>query len=186
LHFINRENIKIMQKHNGMRPQDIVVLLKILTFSDENWTLADISEALKISIAEISGSLERSRVAGFLNQTKRKVNRLALREFLIHGLKYVFPAQIGATVRGIATAHSASPVKEQITEGKDIYVWAYSRGTRRGNSIVPLYKTIPKIVGSQHELYEYLVITDTLRIGRVREVEIATVELDKRLNDYDK
>ena len=185
MHFINRENIKIMQKHNGMRPQDILVLLKILTFSDENWTLSDISESIGISTAEVSGSLERSRVAGFLNQAKRKVNRLALREFLIHGLKYVFPAQIGATVRGIATAHSASPIKEQITEGKDIFVWAYSRGTRRGNSIIPLYKTIPKIIDGQRELYEYLVITDTFRIGRVREIEIATNELDKKLNSYD-
>jgi len=173
-----------MQKHNGMRPQDIVILLKILTFSDDNWTLTDISEALDISIAEISGSLERSRIAGFINQSKRKINRLALREFLVHGLKYVFPAQVGATVRGIATAHSASPIKEQIVEGKDIYVWAYSRGTRRGNSIVPLYKTVPKIVGNQPELYEYLVIADTLRVGRVREIDIATKELDERLDAY--
>lgn len=181
---MNRENFMIMQKHNGIRPQDIVILLKILTFKDEGWTLADISEALDISIAEISGSLERSRIAGFLNQNKRRINRLALREFLIHGLKYVFPVQIGATVRGIATAHSASPIKEYISEGKDIFVWPYSKGTKRGNSISPLYKTIPKIIANQPELYEYLVITDTLRSGRVREKEIAMKELDERLNTY--
>lgn len=169
-----------MPKHNGMRPQDIVVLLKALTFSDENWTLTDIAETLDISVSEVSGSLERNRIAGFLSQNKRKINKLALREFLVHGIKYVFPAQIGAPARGIATAHSASPIKEQISEGKEIYVWPYSRGTRRGNAISPLYKTVPKIVGSQPELYEYLVIVDTLRIGRVREVEIATKELDKR------
>lgn len=171
-----------MQKHNGMRPQDIVVLLKILTLSKENWTLLNIAEALSISVSEVSGSLERNRIAGFLSQNKRKINKLALREFLIHGIRYVFPAQIGASARGIATAHSASPIKEQISEGKEIYVWPYSKGTRRGNAILPLYKTIPKIVGSQHELYEYLVIVDTLRVGRVREIEIATKELDKRLD----
>ncbi|MDR2914011.1 MAG: hypothetical protein LBV74_04115 [Tannerella sp.] len=173
-----------MQKNNGMRPQDIVILLKILTFSDDNWTSVDISRALEISTAEISGSLERSRIAGLLSQNKREVNTLALREFLIHGLKYVFPAEIGAPVRGIATAHSASPIKEQISEGKDNYVWSYSRGTRRGNSILPLYRTVPKVAGNQKELYEYLVITDTLRVGRVREIEIAINELDKKLNSH--
>ena len=184
MHFINRENLRVMQKNNGMRPQDIVILLKILTLSNDDWTLSDISEALDISIGEVSGSLERSRIAELVNQSKRKINKLALKEFLIYGLKYVFPAQIGATVRGIATAHSASPVKEQISEGKDIYVWSYSRGTRRGNSILPLYKTVPKIVGTQPELYEYLVIVDTLRTGKVREIEIAVNELDKRLESY--
>jgi len=38
------------------------------------------------------------------------------------------------------------------------------------------------IVTSQPKLYEYLVIVDTLRIGRVREVEAAILKLDKRLN----
>jgi len=173
-----------MQKHNGMRPQDIIILIKILTFQDDSWTLVDISQALDISTAEVSGALERSRIAGLLNQSKRKVNKLALREFLISGLKYVFPAQIGPAVRGIATSHSASPIKEHISEGKEIYVWSYSRGTRRGSSVLPLYKTVPKIVGSQPDLYEYLVIIDTLRIGRVREIEVAISELDKKLNVY--
>ena len=113
-----------MQKHNGMRPQDIIILIKILTFQDDSWTLVDISQALDISTAEVSGALERSRIAGLLNQSKRKVNKLALREFLISGLKYVFPAQIGPAVRGIATSHSASPIKEHISEGKEIYATA--------------------------------------------------------------
>ncbi len=173
-----------MQKHNGMRPQDIVILLKILTYKNDNWTLADVSQSLGISASEVSESMERNRIAGLVTQNKREVNKLSLREFLISGLKYVFPAEIGAPVRGIATAHSASPIKEQISEGKDNYVWSYSRGTRRGNSILPLYKTVPKVVENQKELYEYLVIADTLRIGRVREIEIAVNELDKKLNSH--
>lgn len=31
-----------MEKHNGLRPQDVVILLKILTFLNNDWTLADI------------------------------------------------------------------------------------------------------------------------------------------------
>jgi len=171
-----------MEKHNGLRPQDVVILLKILTFSTDKWIMSDIAEALKISLSEVSGALERCRISGLISQNKRKVNKLSFREFLIYGLKYVYPAQIGAPVRGLATAHSASPINAHITEGSDILVWANSKGTRRGNSVSPLYVTVPQIVTSQPELYEYLVIVDTLRIGRVREVEAAILELDKRLN----
>lgn len=171
-----------MEKHNGLRPQDVVILLKILTFSNNDWTLADIANPLKISISEVSGALERCRISGLVNQSKKKVNKLSFREFLIYGLKYVYPALIGAPVRGFATAHSALPVSAHITEGNEILVWANSKGTRRGNAVSPLYPTVPKIVESQPELYEYLTIVDTLRIGRAREIEAAIMELDKRLN----
>ena len=89
------------------------------------------------------------------------------------------------SARGISTAHSASPVKEYISEGKDHYVWSYYKGTKRGNTIAPLYAIIPKVVENQPELYELLTIIDTLRVGKKREIEIAIIELDKRLNQHE-
>lgn len=166
-----------------MKPQDILVLLKIITYSGSDWTQAQIAEELMISPAEVSGVLDRCVVSGLINSSKDRINTQALREFLIHGLKYVFPPKVGMKVRGIATAHSASPIKEHIAEGSDIYVWKYSKGTRRGMSVEPLYKTVPAIAEKSPELYELLAVVDTLRIGRVREVEVAIVELDKRLNN---
>ena len=38
---------------------------------------------------------------------------------------------------------------------------------------------------SEYELYEFLTIVDTLRIGKKREIEIAIIELDKKLSNYD-
>jgi len=87
-------------------------------------------------------------------------------------------------VRGIATAHSVPPVNQYIAEGVENYVWKYYKGTRRGNAIVPLYDNIPKIVEHQPELYEFLTIVDTLRIGRKREIDISINELDKRFEKY--
>ena len=172
-----------MNKHNGMRPQDIVILLKMITMSDQKWLITEMADALKISIGEISKAMERNAIAGLVNPAKDKVNNLALREFLIYGIKYVFPPQLGYSARGIATAHSAPPVKEHIAEGNEHYVWAYYKGTKRGNTIVPLYDKIPKIIDNQPNLYELLTIIDTLRIGKKREIEIAIKELDKRLNN---
>ena len=173
-----------MKKHNGMRPQDIVILLKITTMRDDNWTFSQIADSLQISESEVSCAMERNKLAGLVSPDKTKVNKLALRDFLIYGIKYVFPPQAGHSDRGIATAHSAPPVNRHITETDENYVWKYYKGTKRGNSIVPLYDKIPKIVENQPELYELLAIVDTLRIGKKREVEIAINELDKRLNRY--
>lgn len=173
-----------MRKHNGMRPHDVIILLKMITLKERKWTFVEIASALQISKSEVSFAMERNAVAGLVNADKTRVNKLALRDFLIYGLKYVFPPQIGGSARGIATAYSAPPINQYITEGKEYFVWKYYKGTKRGNSIVPLYDKIPTIVENQPELYEFLTIVDTLRVGKAREMEIAVRELDKKLNDY--
>jgi hypothetical protein len=169
-------------KNNGMRPHDIVILLKIIACGGKVLGYQELANSLLISVGEISKSMERNRIAGLVNPEKTQVNRLALRDFLIYGLKYVFPPQIGASTRGIPTAHSASPVKEKIAESTENFVWKYYKGTRRGNAILPLYAKIPQFIENDRELYELLAIVDTLRIGKSREKEIAIEELDKKLN----
>jgi hypothetical protein len=170
-----------MRKHNGMRPQDMVILLKILTYGDRPWSFSEIALSLQISTAEITMAMERNRVAGLVNQMKNSVNKLALREFLIYGLKYVFPPQVGYSTRGIATAHSAPPVCDRIAKGNETYVWQYYKGTKRGSAIVPLYDKIPRFIEQEPALYEYLALVDVFRVGTGREVAIAVEELDKRL-----
>lgn len=171
-----------MKKHNGMRPQDIVILLKILSMGDREWNNADIANALNISASEVTEALNRCKIARMIDNTKRKVYTNALKEFLIYGLKYVFPVEPGSIVRGVPTAHSAKPISEYISGGNENYVWPDSKGKFRGYAIEPLYRTIPGIVANESSLYELLVIADTFRVGRVREIQIALNELDKRLN----
>jgi len=170
-----------MKKHNGMRPQDIVVLLKIIALKHDDWKNSDLAYSLQISASEITEVLNRCRIGGLVNSKKRKVHINSFKEFLIYGLKYVFPVEPGAVVRGIPTAHSAYPINEQIASGNDIYVWPYAKGNQRGQAIEPLYKTLPAVVKEDNLFYELLVITDTIRIGRAREIKIAIEELEKRL-----
>lgn len=68
-------------KHGGMKPQDIVVLLKMVALKKEMWTSARLAGELKISASEVSGALERCRIAKLVDNTKRKVNVLALEDF---------------------------------------------------------------------------------------------------------
>lgn len=171
-----------MKKHNGMRPQDIVVLLKIIALDHDNWKNADLAYSLQISPSEISEALNRCKIAGLVDTKKRQVHINSFKEFLIYGLKYVFPAEPGAIVRGIPTAHSAYPINEHIASGNDIYVWPYAHGTQRGQAIEPLYVSLPAVVQNDPILYELLVIADTIRIGRAREIQIAIEQLEKRLD----
>ena len=173
-----------MKKHNGMRPQDVVILLKKTTKDGKRLLNKDIAASLKISASEVSEALERCRIAKLIDRNKQKVNIIALEEFLVHGLKYVFPVQPESVVRGIPTAFSATPIKEQLSQGKEKYVWAYKNGTERGQRIEPLYKSVPEVINRDTELYELLVIVDALRIGKTREIEIAKVELKKYFQEY--
>lgn len=169
-----------MKKHNGMRPQDIVVLLKIVAINNDDWRNSDLAYSLNISASEVTEVLNRCKIAGLIDSKKRNIHRNSFLEFLIYGLRYVFPTQPGAMVKGIPTAHSASPIKEHISSGSDVYVWPSAKGTHRGQAIEPLFKSIPQIVQEDKLFHELLVIVDTIRVGKVRELNIAIEELKKR------
>ena len=81
-------------------------------------TNAQVAKDLGISASEVSEALERCRIAGLMDNAKQRVNILALKEFLIHGLKYVFPVQPQSKVRGVATAISALPMSDKIVSEK--------------------------------------------------------------------
>lgn len=173
-----------MRKHSGMRPHDIVVLLKIVTHKDRKWGQIDLAKSLYISQSEIAEALNRSRIAGLIDDSRRKVFKVSLAEFLIHGLKYVFPVRPGPVQRGIATAHSAEPLSNLISSEEDIFVWPYSQGNLRGQAIEPLYKNAPKAALEDAELYHLLALVDALRVGRAREYRIASEQI-KRILHYE-
>ena len=100
-------------------------------------------------------------------------------------MKYVFPQKPGALVRGIPTAHSASPLKE-LLHSDEIFVWSFATGDARGQAIEPLYKTVPEVSKHDEKLYELLALSDALRIGRIREQKLAMEELKKRIYGFKK
>jgi len=87
-----------------MRPQDILVLLKIISMKNPNWSNLDVANSLKLSQSEVSEALNRCKIARLIDGDKTKVHINSFKEFLVYGLKYLFPAEPGAIVRGIPTA----------------------------------------------------------------------------------
>lgn len=167
-----------------MKPQDLLVLLKKMTQDGKDLSYRGLAASLGMNPSSVSESLERSKNAQLVDRNKRRVNTLALQEFLIHGVQYVFPVQAGRVGRGVPAYVSASPIKEQLTSTSDSYVWHDVKGTARGQQIEPLYPTALQAALRDEELYQWLVIVDTLRMGRAREKAIAIAELNKRIQNY--
>ena len=169
-----------MRKHNGMRPQDVAILLKIIALDGQNWQLVGLSNALRISISEISESLNRSRIASLIDYNKKMINRQNLLEFLEHGVKYVFPQEPGAMVRGIPTAHS-HPFMKNTFISEINYVWPDMKGEVMGLLIEPFYPKQVEAVIEDQEYYKLLALVDVVRVGKVREIKHAINELRKNI-----
>jgi len=106
----------------------------------------------------------------------------AVEEFLIHGVKYAFPAKRGEVTRGVPTAYAAPPLRDQLVDSSDLPpVWPDAEGDVRGVTLEPLHKSVPNAARKSPVLHELLALVDALRDGRVRERQIAENELSVRL-----
>ncbi len=110
-----------------------------------------------------------------------KVNKKALLDFVEYGLKYVFPAKPSQLARGIPTAFSASPLKEALLSAGEIgHVWPDAEGKEMGQSVTPLFHSVPAAAQKDPLLYEYLALVDAVRLGNPREAKLAIKFLKER------
>lgn len=172
------------EKQHVMRPQDIVILLKKLTPKGRSMNGKEMAESLGISAAEISMAMERNRRAQLVDSSKNNVNVLALKEFIIYGIKYCFPAEQGKIVRGTPTASSADPIVQFLASNGNNFVWRDPLGAVRGQSITPLYPAVVEAVKKDSDLYALLAIVDAIRIGTIRERQIAIDCLERYLQNH--
>ena len=165
-----------MRKFKGLRPQDIVVLLKLAAHWPQNhWQGKELAQALELSTSEISDSLARCRFSRLLASDPQwlLVQVQALRELLVHGLPYVFAVQPGPLARGMVTGASAPPLVG--TFGSEpAYVWPSAEGEVWGTAIEPLYAGVPAAARRDPRLHELLALVDALRLGRPRECRVAS------------
>lgn len=169
-----------MKKHNGMRPIDIVILMKIIALKHKKrgWDNKSVAQSLYVSASETSESLNRSMIAGLLDESKRRIQRRNLSDFMLHGFKYVFPQKPGALQRGMPTAHSAPMFKAEFVSEQN-YVWPDPAGRALGFVIEPLYPKVPQACREDETLWELLAISEMLRVGSAREVLLAKRHLVK-------
>lgn len=167
-----------------LKPQDLVVLLKLLILGDRRRSFAELAAELSISASEVHGSVGRAMEARLAHVASDElhVTRAALKEFLLHGAKYAFPATFGAATRGMPTAYAAPPLCSQINQSDAEMppVWPCPDGDRRGITFYPLYPSVPQAARKDPVLYETLALFDALRGGAARERNLAAKLLEER------
>lgn len=167
-----------------LKPQDVVVVLKLLGFSEKRPPYSQIARELCLSVSEVHAAVKRAHAAHLLHgpELYDRPNGKALEEFLVHGVKYAFPAHHGAMTRGLPTSYAAEPLRRHIRAGDEpLPVWPDPSGPVRGLSFEPLYRNVPQAARQDSHLYELLALVDAIRDGRVRERKIAEKELVTRL-----
>ena len=171
-----------------LKPQDIMVAGKFLSYAGSRPAISIIANQLAMSPSEVHAAIKRLQNARLLHgpEMNNKPNISALEEFLLHGLKYAFPAEHGAVTRGMPTSYAAPPLKAEIHPTDELPpVWPWSEGKVRGIALQPLYKTAPIAAAQDVLLYEFLALLDAIRDGRARERKIAEKQLIanlKRIN----
>jgi hypothetical protein len=170
----------------SLKPQDVVVLVKLCLAQGQRFTYASLASELAMSASEIHGSLGRAkfaRLAVVSGEQGVQPIRSALREFLIYGVRYAFPATSGSITRGIPTGYAGPVLRNLLTQSDEPPpVWPLASGDVRGVSIHPLYPTVPAIAQRDLGFYELFSLVDAIRIGAARERELAANEISKRLN----
>jgi len=165
-----------------MKGQDIVVMLKLLALEGQNWTYQKLAQELGMSSSEVHTAVKRCEEAGLYNQHTRQPNRHALKEFMVHGLRYVFPAKPGPMVQGLPTSYAGPVLAGKIRfDNSELPVMPLLHGPARGPEIRPLHHSAPQAARSDLKLYEYLSLVDALRTGRARERKLAVEALDRMM-----
>jgi hypothetical protein len=158
----------------NLLPQDVLIMIKVAVSCPEGWTYSTIAYELGMSPSMVHGGVKRATQARLFDPNSRRPRSKALEEFLIHGVKYAFPPDIGSLTRGIPTAFASPALEGKLAyNSEEIYVWPYAGGNRRGISFSPLYKSVPEIATKDEKLYAALGLVDAIRLGRARESKLA-------------
>jgi hypothetical protein len=168
----------------GLKPQDLLIPLYLIN-NPESQSTGLLAKQVGLSVGETHNSLKRCVQAKLLRFDRKYIPfKRSLEEFMIYGMKYAFYAELGEITRGIPTAHAAPPLSEFFLDNGDLPpVWADANGTTRGYQLIPIYSSIPKIALTNPTMYEWFSLLDALRIGQVRERQMATEIIKDRLRN---
>lgn len=172
-----------------LKPQDLLVLLKVAAHPTQRWTYAALGESLGMSASETHASVKRAVASGLAVAPSRGEwypVRPNLLEFVLHGARYVWPATAGPVKRGVSTAFGAEPLASQLVAAPgEAPVWAHPEGKAKGPTISPLYRTAPQAALADPVLHRLLALLDALRTGRARERALAAKLMEAELMSSD-
>lgn len=173
-----------------LKPQDLLVLLKVAAHPPQRWTYAALGESLAMSASETHASVKRAVACGLAVAPSRgewSPVRPNLLEFVLHGARYIWPATAGPVKRGVPTAFGSEPLASQLVVAPgEAPVWAHPEGKAKGPTLSPLYRTAPQAALADPALHRLLALLDALRTGRARERALAAKLMETELMPSDR
>ena len=166
------------------------MLLKIIAQGDSKLSFTQLAVDLEMSTSEVHAAVKRAVKCGLMQvesnageRHRKTPNKTALLEFLVHGLKYVFPPARGGETRGMPTGLFAPNLESEIAGAGTIPVWPDPSGEVRGYEFQPLFRSVPAAAKRDVHLYDLLALLDAIRGGSARERNIAVKELTHRIEE---
>ena len=158
-----------------------VVRVQVLMKGDvEKPSYQYISKSAKISVSEAHASIKRLCESDLVN-SDRHLKKRNVEEFLIHGLRYMFPMKAsGELAYGMPTSYAAPVSANEFAVSGNIPVWRSAKGKTLGCSHEPIYPTVPDAAAEDPELYDRIAVLDMLRGGRLRERRFA----EQKIREY--
>jgi hypothetical protein len=167
-----------MPKQPTLRPSDLVVACQLAITPEAKFL--EIANSTGISSGECHNAVRRLRLARLVLSGERRPAGDVLHLFLVQGAPFAFPPVLGPQTIGITTGPSAD-VFRTVFDSAETFVWPDASGSRRGQSLVPLFPGAPSLSTQNEPLYQMLAIVDALRIGTTRVRELASELLAERL-----
>jgi len=176
-------NSELLSLSPMLKPQDILIACKLFTLGDAEWPMRRLAGSLSISLGEIHAAVERGRAAGVLGLPRGRLN-VARRKFfdlVSVAVPQVYYAVRGSVEIGVPAAMHAEPLKGVFPrDGRPVpLVWPCERGTVRGESLLPLYLTVPGAVENDPDLHRLLALIDVVRVGDAKDRRLATDLLER-------
>jgi hypothetical protein len=172
--------LAVGQKQPVLKPQDLVVALKLSIAGGDSFTYAGLAAQLFMSPSQVHASVGRAYASRLIGRIDDGIaaNNSSLREFILCGVKYAFPLVLGPVTRGIPTGISADPLRQHFDQSDALpYVWPDTEGHVRGIAVCPLCPSVPQASKHDARLHELLSLVDAIRGGAARERELAEAVL---------
>lgn len=154
-----------------LKPQDVVVLTKLVAIEDPKVPIHRLAGALSMSPSEVHHAIHRAADADLVTVVEHRthahekhVNRPALLELALSGLKYIFPVKPQTHARGIPTGW-ASPVLlgPEVPDSVLPPVWPTEDGPVAGLAVPPLYRCVPHVARRDPKFYALMASIDAIR-----------------------
>ncbi|PLX67854.1 MAG: hypothetical protein C0603_06965 [Denitrovibrio sp.] len=157
-----------------LKPQDVMIVLKIVAMHQREWKYNEAALELHMSPSEVHAGVKRLKKCCLLNEmtmgfgtveTKLHLPDIEnIKEFLQHGLRYVFPTVTTEPVSGLPTSYGVVHLFEGYhSENSYIPVWEHNVGDYMGVGVKPLYKSAPKACMDDFQFYELMSLAEALR-----------------------